>query len=108
MPAIDFERLAEAAAEAADVIRGTHWCGREGQAELLELMDSGAGGEAGAGRDLVFAGCSADFAARRFQKLGARGLRMEVADIREGCAWVHGDDVDAVTRKAAGIVTAAV
>ena len=108
MPAIDFERLADAAAESADVIRGTHWCGREGRAELLELMDSGAGGEAGDGRQIVFAGCSADFAARRFQKLVSRGLRMEVADIREGCAWVHGDDVDAVTRKAAGIVAAAV
>ncbi len=102
MTNIDFHRLAAHAAEQADVVRGAHWCGREGQAQLLEIME--AGGE----RPLVFAGCSADFATRRFQKLMARGLRMEVADIREGCSWVHGDDVDAVTRKAMGLVEAAV
>jgi heterodisulfide reductase subunit A len=108
MANIDFERLAAHVAESADVVRGTHWCSREGQAQLLEIMESGAGSEVGDDRPLVFAGCSPDFAARRFQKLISRGLRMEVADIREGCAWVHGDDVDAVTRKATGIVTAAV
>jgi heterodisulfide reductase subunit A len=109
MANIDFDRLAAALGDDAEVVRGAHWCGREGQAQLLEIMDAAGGGMAGAEgqRQLVFAGCSADFAARRFQKLTARGLRMEIADIREGCAWVHGDDVDAVTRKALGLVEAA-
>ena len=66
------------------------------------------GGRATASAQLVFAGCSQDFAARRFQKLLARGLQLEIADIREGCSWVHGDDVDAVTDKAARIVDSSI
>jgi len=102
MENIDFDRLEAATRERAEVLRGRHWCSREGRARLLELM------EAGDGRRLVFAGCSADFAARRFQKLRARGLHLEVADIREGCSWVHGADVAAVTDKAVALVVAAV
>ena len=90
---IDFDRLEQHASLHADVLRGTHWCSRGGQAQLLELMEAGD-------RQLVFAGCSPDFAARRLQKLFARGLQLEIADIREGCSWVHGDDVAAVTDKA--------
>ena len=56
----------------------------------------------------VFAGCSRDFSDRRFQRLAARGLRLEIADIREGCSWVHGDDTAAVTAKAERIVLAAI
>ena len=95
---IDFDQLEGQVSASAGVIRGQHWCSREGQAQLLELM------EAGDGRQLVFAGCSQDFAARRFHKLFARGLALEVADIREGCSWVHGDDLDAVTDKAQRII----
>jgi heterodisulfide reductase subunit A len=102
MKNLDFDLLEQRAATAADVRRGRHWCSREGQAQLLELM------EAGDGRQLVFAGCSQDFAARRFHKLLARGLHLEVADIREGCSWVHGDDVAAVTAKAAQIVASSI
>jgi hypothetical protein len=64
---IDFDRLEQHTREQADVLRGTHWCSRVGQAQMLELMDAGAEGEAGDARQLVFAGCSPDFAARRFQ-----------------------------------------
>jgi heterodisulfide reductase subunit A len=102
MDNIDFDRLEAAAREHAEVLRGRHWCSREGKARLLELM------EAGDGRKLVFAGCSTDFAARRFQKLRARGLHLEIADIREGCSWVHDHDVAAVTDKAIRLVEAAV
>lgn len=102
MKNIDFDRLEAHAGQQADTLRGAHWCSREGQAQLLELM------EAGDGRQLVFAGCSADFAARRLHKLFARGLRLEIADIREGCSWVHGDDVAAVTDKAERIVDSSV
>ncbi len=122
MTNIDFERLERHASLHADVLRGTHWCSRVGQARMLELMDAGADDQTGArggagvpghtgarpGRQLVFAGCSADFAARRFQKLTTRGLQLEIADIREGCSWVHGDDVVAVTDKAARIVDSSI
>ena len=107
LPNIDFDELAMFAGMKADVLRGVTWCNREGQARLLELMEAGAGGEAGDERRLVFAGCSQDFANRRFNRLLQRGLAMSVADIREGCAWVHGDDVAAVTDKACRIVDAA-
>ena len=84
MPNIDFAALADALARRAEVVRDRHWCSRNGQARLLELV------EACDGRPLVFAGCSKDFAARRFHRLLSRGLTLEVADIREGCSWVHG------------------
>ena len=102
MKNVDFDRLEMEAAQHADVRRGAHWCSREGQAQLLELM------EADDGRQLVFAGCSHDFAARRFHKLLTRGLQLEIADIREGCSWVHGEDVDAVTDKAARVVDSSI
>jgi len=99
---IDFDRLETRARLHAAVSRGSHWCSREGQAQMLELM------EAGDGRQLVFAGCSQDFAARRFHKLLARGLQLEIADIREACSWVHGEDTTAVTDKAARIVDSSI
>jgi heterodisulfide reductase subunit A len=102
MKNIDFDGLEQHALANADVLRGDHWCSRVGQAQMLEQM------EAGDGRPLVFAGCSQDFAARRFQKLLARGLQLEIADIREGCSWVHGGDAAAVTDKAARIVDSSV
>ncbi len=102
MKNLDFDQLELQAALHADVRRGTHWCSREGQAQLLELM------EAGDGRQLVFAGCSQDFASRRFHKLLTRGLQLEIADIREGCSWVHGGDMAAVTDKAGRIVASSI
>jgi heterodisulfide reductase subunit A-like polyferredoxin/coenzyme F420-reducing hydrogenase delta subunit len=99
---IDFERLETAFSGGAEIERAPVWCNREGQARLLELM------ELGGDRPLVFAGCSQDFANRRFHRLFERGLRLEVADIREGCSWVHDGDTDAVTDKARRIVAAAI
>ena len=99
---LDFERLEQHVGLDADVMRGDHWCSRVGQAQMRELV------EAGDGRQLVFAGCSPDFAARRFQKLIMRGLQIEIADIREGCSWVHGGDVAAVTHKAARIIDSSI
>jgi heterodisulfide reductase subunit A len=107
MSNLDFDELAMFAGFKAEVLRDAKWCSREGQARLLELMDTGAGGEAGDGRQLVFAGCSQDFSNRRFHRLLSRGLKIEVADIREGCSWVHGDGTAEVTDKAARIVDAA-
>jgi heterodisulfide reductase subunit A len=102
MKNVDFDELETHTRLHADVARGSHWCSREGQARMLELM------EAGDGRQLVFAGCSQDFAARRFHKLLARGLRLEIADIREACSWVHGGDTAAVTDKAVRIVASSI
>ena len=41
MQNIDFDALEASAAESADVVRGAHWCSREGQAQLLEYMEAG-------------------------------------------------------------------
>ena len=86
MPAVQFDALAKHAAAHADVERGAHFCSREGQARLLELFEEDPA------RRVVLAGCSQDFANRRFHRLLSRGIHLESADIREGCAWVHGDD----------------
>ena len=99
---IDFERLETAFAGAAEIERSPVWCNRQGQARLLELMEEDGD------RPLVFAGCAQDFANRRFHRLFERGLRLEVADIREGCSWVHDGDAQAVTDKARRIVEAAI
>lgn len=99
---IDFDRLESRTSTLADVLRGRHWCSREGQARLLELWETE--GE----RPFVFAGCSEDFAARRFHKLLVRGLHLEIADIREGCSWVHGDNTDAVTDKAGRLIASSI
>ncbi len=99
---IDFERLEKAFAGSAEVERSAVWCNREGQARLLELMEEDGS------RPLVFAGCSQDFANRRFHRLLERGLRLEVADIREGCSWVHDGEIEAVSDKARRIVEAAI
>jgi len=102
MENIAFDELEGHVGPQADTLRGRHWCSREGQARLLELM------EAGDGRQLVFAGCSQDFADRRFHRLIARGLKLDIADIREGCSWVHSDGDGAVTAKAASIIDSAI
>ena len=101
MPAVQFDALAEHAGAYADVERGAHFCSREGQARLLELFEQDPA------RRLLLAGCSQDFANRRFHRLLSRGINLETADIREGCAWVHGDDSEAVTAKAQRILEAA-
>ena len=103
MPNLDFPRLAAELDGEAEVRRDGYWCGRRGQAVIRELA------AAAPGRRIVLAGCGRDFAARRFRRLLDRGVRLEVADIREGCSWVHPvDDADAVTDKAARILRAAV
>ncbi|MGD0274071.1 MAG: hydrogenase iron-sulfur subunit [Gaiellaceae bacterium] len=99
---LDFDRLEQIASEQGEVLRNPTWCSREGQARLLEMTETEDG------RPLVFAGCSQDFVARRFQRLYARGLEMEVADIREGCSWVHDGNGEAVTDKASRIIEAAI
>ena len=100
MANVEFDELERRLGEQAEVRRDAHWCDRQGQARLLELTETDT-------RRPVFAGCSRDFFDRRFQRLAARGLAMEVADVREGCSWVHGDEAGDVTDKAERIVLAA-
>lgn len=105
MPAVDFSAVAADLAHVAEVEPVTHACSREGQARILELTETGNG------RRLILAGCSQDFANRRFHRLFSRGIELEVADIREGCAWVHGDGdapLPDVTDKAARVVRSVV
>ena len=101
---LDFEVLErELSAGGAAVERRAMWCGRDAKGRLVELLELGEA----AGR-LLLVGCSSDFAARRLQGLTDRGLRLEAADIREGCSWVHGDAREAVTDKALRIARAAI
>ena len=101
---VDFDLLEEGiAAAGATVERRRAWCGREARARLIELFEEGEQ----AGR-LVLVGCAPDFAAKRLRWLTDRGLRVEAADIREGCSWVHGADRPAVTEKAVRIARAAI
>lgn len=104
MPAIDFDALATDVAVDADVERSAQLCSREGQASVIALT------ERFSGRRLVVAGCSRDFADRRFHRLRSRGFAFEIADIREACAWVHGGvgPASAAGRVAAGSADPAV
>ncbi len=100
---VDFNALERALSEDCGAVeRRRVWCGAEGQARLAELTEDGSG------ERLVFVGCSADSVAQRFGRLVGQGLELEVADVREGCSWVHGDDRPAVTDKALRIARAAV
>ena len=61
---LDFDVLeAGISALGVGVERRRTWCGREGRARLIELMEEGE--EAAR---LVLVGCSADFAARRLRR----------------------------------------
>jgi heterodisulfide reductase subunit A len=100
---VDFDLLErEIAAGCGAVERRRVWCGAEGRARLTELA------ERRSDERLVFVGCSPDSAGQRFRQLISQGLELEVADVREGCSWVHGDDRAAVTDKAVRIARAAV
>jgi len=99
---IDFNLLERLVSEdGAAVERRRVWCGAEGRARLTELAEAESDGR------LVFVGCSADSVAQRFRRLVSQGLVLEVADVREGCSWVHGDDRLSVTDKAVRIARAA-
>ena len=98
---VDFNLLERGlAADGGVVERRRVWCGAEGQARLAELSEDESD------ERLVFVGCSADSVAQRFGRLLAQDLELEVADVREGCSWVHGDDRAAVTDKALRIARA--
>ncbi|MGP8162798.1 MAG: FAD-dependent oxidoreductase [Acidimicrobiales bacterium] len=98
---VDFNLLERGlAADGGVVERRRVWCGAEGQARLAELAEDESD------ERLVFVGCSADSVAQRFGRLLAQDLELEVADVREGCSWVHGDDRAAVTDKALRIARA--
>ena len=86
---------------AARTLRGRQWCSRESQARLLEMSENDPQAR------FVLAGCSQDFAQRRFHGLLSRGLRLEIADIREGCSWVHREDSGQVTEKARRLILSA-
>jgi heterodisulfide reductase subunit A len=101
---LDFDALERGiAGRGVTVERRRAWCGREGRSRLIEILEEGER----AGR-LVLVGCAPDFAARRLRTLTDRGLRLEAADIREGCSWVHGADRAAVTDKALRVAQAAI
>jgi heterodisulfide reductase subunit A len=57
---------------------------------------------------VLVAGCTPRTLGRRFreaaEQAGLAGDRVELVDIREGCAWVHSDDPAAATAKALDLI----
>ncbi len=98
---IDYGSVEAGLGPAARTLRARHWCSRESHARLIEISENSPNAR------FVLAGCSQDFAQRRFQGLVSRGLRLEIADIREGCSWVHREDVGPVTDKARRLIECA-
>jgi heterodisulfide reductase subunit A len=98
---IDFGAIEASLGPPARMLRGRHWCSRESQARLIEISENSPGAR------FVLAGCSQDFAQRQFHGLLSRGLRLEIADIREGCAWVHQEDTGQLTDKARRLIQCA-
>jgi heterodisulfide reductase subunit A len=98
---IDFGAIEASLAPPARTLRGRHWCSRESQARLIEISENSPATR------FVLAGCSQDFAHRQFHGLLTRGLRLEIADIREGCSWVHREDAGLVTDKAKRLIECA-
>lgn len=57
---------------------------------------------------VVVAGCTARLMSRHLQRsLPVAGDLVELADIREGCAWVHGDQPEQATAKALDVIAMA-
>ncbi|HKZ55785.1 MAG TPA: FAD-dependent oxidoreductase [Anaerolineales bacterium] len=81
-------------------------CWPEGQARLEQAI------QAGTANRIVVAACSPRTHEPLFQRAAARaGLNpyhVEMVNLREQCAWVHGDDPVGATRKACELVRLAV
>ena len=106
---VDVEKVARAAGEEHDVVVArdyTHMCSDLGQrliADDIKEHDLEA---------IVVAACSPQFQGGTFMRvLETSGLNphvLEMANIREHCSWVHGDDPEAATAKAESLTKMAI
>ena len=106
---VDVERVAsEALGEEAVVVARSPMfaCSEAGQQEILEDIEQfGLDG-------LVVASCSPKLHTYTFRGVAARGglnpYEYTQVNVREQCSWVHTDDHEAATEKAAGLVRAGI
>jgi len=106
---VDVERVAsEALGEDAVVVARSPMfaCSEAGQQEILEDIEQfGLDG-------LVVASCSPKLHTYTFRGVAARGglnpYQYTQVNVREQCSWVHTDDHEAATQKAAGLIRAGI
>ena len=107
--AVDIDEVARRASSLPGVVCATDYkymCSEPGQAILREkIKELGLGG-------IVVAACTPSLHEATFRKAvleaGANPYCVEIANIREQCAWVHQDDKNAATAKASEIIASMV
>ncbi|MCX6999771.1 MAG: CoB--CoM heterodisulfide reductase iron-sulfur subunit A family protein [Candidatus Sumerlaeota bacterium] len=107
--AVDIDEVARRTSSLPGVVCATDYkymCSEPGQAILREkIKELGLGG-------IVVAACTPSLHEATFRKAvleaGANPYCMEIANIREQCAWVHQDDKNAATAKASEIIASMV
>ena len=106
---VDCEKVAQAAGAVEDVIVSKdlgYACSEPGQKEIMDDIV-----EYGLDR-VVLASCSPRLHEPTFRQLlqsvGINPYLLEMANLREQCSWVHMDDPEAATEKAADLVKMAI
>jgi len=107
--AVDIDEVARRASSLPGVVCAMDYkymCSEPGQALLREkIKELGLGG-------IVVAACTPSLHEATFRKAvleaGTNPYCMEIANIREQCAWVHQDDKNAATAKASEIIASMV
>src|SRR3972149_8464558 len=105
---IDFAKLKEAASKlecVKSVKRHSFLCGDEGKNEIKAAAKNGA-------NRIVVAACSPKLYEPLFKQclsdVGANPYLLEMANIREQCAWPHADNPQGATEKAQRVLAAAI
>ena len=106
---VDCAKVAQNASGIEDVVVSkeiTYACSEPGQMEILEDIE-------GNGLDrIVVASCSPRLHETTFRQMMKKGglnpYMLEMANLREQCSWVHMQEPDAATAKAADLVKMAV
>lgn len=105
---LDYEQLSVTASKMEEVKfvkRHSFLCGEEGKKEIQALIKKGA-------NKIVIAACSPKLYEPHFKNIlaqsGINPYFLEMANIREQCAWAHKDNPSGANEKAARIVEGAV
>ena len=106
---IDTKKVAQAAEPlpcVAGVYRNRYTCAEPGQQEIQDAI------ERDALDSVVVAACTPKIHEPTFRRcvadVGMNPYRMEMANIREHCSWVHSSDAEGATTKAIDLVASAV
>lgn len=106
---VDVSRLAKEAAKFPGVVYSTDYkymCSVPGQDMIVEMVKQHRLSK------IILASCSPRLHEQTFRKtlerVGLNPYMLEIANIREQCAWVHAQEQDAATEKAIALVRRAV